>query len=96
MRKCYLICYDIADPKRLGKVFRKMRGFGDHMQLSVFRCSLSDEEKVLLKMELANLINKREDKVMIVDIGPEKGRAKHGFEFLGKQEKIKEQEAVVV
>lgn len=73
-----------------------MRGFGDHLQLSVFRCTLSDQEKVMLKMELSKIINHKEDKVMLVDIGPQQGRAKAVFDFLGRKSKIEEQEAVIV
>lgn len=41
MRTSYLICYDICDDKRLRKVFQVMRGFGDHLQYSVFECQLT-------------------------------------------------------
>lgn len=41
MRASYLVCYDICDDKRLRKVFRTMRGFGDHLQYSVFECQLT-------------------------------------------------------
>jgi len=27
----YLVTYDICDPKRLRKVYRLMRGYGDHL-----------------------------------------------------------------
>jgi len=50
----------------------------------------------MLKMELSKIINHKEDKVMIVDIGPQKGRAKVGFDFLGRKSEIEEQEAVIV
>jgi predicted kinase len=30
MRFSYLVCYDICDEKRLGKVFQAMRGCADH------------------------------------------------------------------
>ncbi len=29
MRNVYLVCYDVADDKRLRKTYKKMRGFGD-------------------------------------------------------------------
>ena len=38
MRRCYLVCYDIRDDKRLRKVYRTMRDFGDHLQYSIFEC----------------------------------------------------------
>ena len=32
MRSTYLVCYDICDDKRLRRVFKVMRDFGDHLQ----------------------------------------------------------------
>jgi CRISPR-associated protein Cas2 len=37
MRQAFVVSYDVCCPKRLRKVFRVLRGFGDHVQLSVFR-----------------------------------------------------------
>jgi CRISPR-associated protein Cas2 len=36
MRTSYLMCYDLSDDKRLKKVFKAMRSYGDHVQYSVF------------------------------------------------------------
>ena len=33
MRMSYLVCYDISDEKRLRKVFKAMRGYGDHIRI---------------------------------------------------------------
>ena len=44
MRISYLICYDISDDKRLRKVFKAMRNFGDHLQYSVFECQLTPSD----------------------------------------------------
>lgn len=84
MRHRYVVAYDVADPKRLKKVYRKMCGFGEWMQYSVFRCSLSDVELTLMKDAIGGMINHAEDRVMIVDIGPVDGRAERAFEFLGE------------
>jgi len=70
MRNIYLVCYDIADEKRLRKVFKKMSGFGDPLQYSVFRCELSPTEKQLLKEALWAVLNLQEDRVMLVNLGP--------------------------
>lgn len=84
MRHRYIVCYDVSDPKRLNRVFRKMNGFGDPVQYSVFSCDLSDEEKVLLKAALTKLINQREDRVLIVNVGPADGRGQVSIESLGR------------
>ena len=41
MRSTYIVSYDIADEKRMKKVFKAMRDFGDHLQYSVFECHIS-------------------------------------------------------
>jgi len=91
-----VISYDVADPKRLAKVFKKMRGFGDPVQLSVFRCDLSKQELILVKSALLKLINEREDKIVIVDCGPVGGRGEECFEFLGKRESLDSKATVVI
>ena len=40
--KCYVVSYDIMDPKRLHHVHRTMKGFGDPLHYSIFRCNLTE------------------------------------------------------
>ena len=61
-----------------------MRGFGDAVQYSVFRCDLSPTERVLLLMALTEALNQREDRVLLVDVGPVDGRGRTCIEALGK------------
>lgn len=84
MRQRYLVTYDIADPKRLRKVFRLMKGHGQHLQLSVFRCDLTRLALARLKADLIEIIQAREDQVLIVDVGPTEGRGAEVFEALGR------------
>lgn len=84
MRHRYLVCYDIADPKRLRAVFKKMHGFGDPIQFSVFKCDLSAAERVLMVGALQEIINVQQDRVMIVRLGlVDEGRDDR-VQFLGK------------
>lgn len=83
MRHRYVVAYDVVEPRRLRKVYKKMCGFGEWMQYSVFACSLSDVELTLMKDAIGGIINHAEDRVLIVDIGPVEGRAGRAFEFLG-------------
>ena len=97
MRHRYLVAYDVSDPKRLRRVHKKLLGFGDPLQYSVFRCDLSDVERTKLREELVGLIHHTEDRVLIVDIGPMAGRADIAFEYLGIQQEMPvEREAVIV
>jgi CRISPR-associated protein Cas2 len=84
MRTSYLVCYDICDDKRLRKVFQIMRGFGDHLQYSVFECQLTKTDLVRLRAELAQVIHHKEDQVLFVDLGPAEGRGDRVITALGK------------
>jgi CRISPR-associated protein Cas2 len=84
MRTIYLVCYDISDDKRLRKVFQTMRGYGDHLQYSVFECALNASDLVRLRGELAGIIHHDEDQVLFVSLGPAEGRGDRVITALGK------------
>jgi CRISPR-associated protein Cas2 len=83
MRATYLVCYDIADDKRLRKVFRTCCNFGDHLQLSVFECDLNPAEKIELETALSGLIKNDEDQVIFVALGPSEGRGDRVITAIG-------------
>ena len=83
MRHVYLICYDVCDPKRLRRVHKLMKGAGDSMQYSVFRCELTSEEKHGLMTELWEIINPGVDRVLFANIGPTDGRGRDCLEYWG-------------
>ena len=84
MRKSYLVCYDISDDKRLRRVFKIMRAYGDHLQFSVFECQLRSIDLVALKTELGAVIHHDDDQVLFVDLGPAEGRGDRVITALGK------------
>jgi CRISPR-associated protein Cas2 len=84
MRISYLVCYDISDDKRLRRVFKVMRGYGDHLQYSVFECQLTSMDLVRLRSELASIIHRNEDQVLFVNLGPTEGRGDRVITALGK------------
>ena len=84
MRGSYLVCYDICEDKRLRKVFQVMRGYGDHLQYSVFECQLTETDLVRLRAELSRIINHVEDQVLFVYLGPSEGRGDRVITALGK------------
>lgn len=84
MRASYLVCYDICDDKRLRKVFQTMRGYGDHLQYSIFECQLNPTDLARLRRDLADIIHHREDQVLFVHLGPAEGRGDRVITALGK------------
>ena len=83
MRKTFLVCYDIANDLRLRKVHKTMRGFGDHLQYSVFECQFTTTDLVRCRHALARIIHHTEDQVLFVDLGPSEGRGDRVITSLG-------------
>lgn len=96
MRQTFVVSYDIACPRRLRQVYRTMPGWGEHIQLSVFRCELNARELVELRTSLANLIHHGEDQVLFIDVGPAEGRGATSIRSIGKLYVPPERCAIVV
>ena len=96
MRRLYFVTYDIASPTRLRRVFKTMKGFGSHMQLSVFQCDLPLMDRVKMKAALLEVINQSEDQVFIIDLGPSEGQPIKSIDVLGKGVTIERRKAQVV
>ncbi len=96
MRTRYIVSYDISDARRLRRVHRTMRGYGDALQYSVFRCDLSASERVLLIEALTEIINAREDQVMLINIGLADGRGCESIETIGRKSEIEDERIAVV
>jgi CRISPR-associated protein Cas2 len=95
-RSRYLVSYDVCDDRRLRRVYRALRGFGDHAQYSVFFCDLSARERAELVATLDPLIDHVVDQVLIVDLGPPEGRAGSCVASLGRVYTYPERHAVIV
>lgn len=83
MRRLLIVTYDISDPKRLRRVFKAMKGFGQHLQLSVFRCDLTDMERFEMIAVLQDLIHHDEDQILVIDLGPSEGKT-HRIDSIGR------------
>jgi CRISPR-associated protein Cas2 len=95
-RNCYIVSYDIMEPKRLQKVHRTMKGFGEALHYSVFRCNLTPKGRVEMIAALTGLIKHSEDRVMVIDLGPAEGSVERKIEFLGVHHQEMERKAIIV
>jgi len=84
MRHLYVVTYDICDPKRWRKAFKTMKGFGEHLQLSVFQCDLTERDLVDLTYRLGRQLDHREDQALIMDLGPTEGRPIKSIQYVGR------------
>lgn len=83
-RRHYLVTYDVSDDKRRTRLFDYLEGEGDHAQYSVFFCDLSAAELANLRARITDIINDRQDQVLILDLGLADEPLDRGLEVLGQ------------
>jgi CRISPR-associated protein Cas2 len=83
MRRCYLVCYDIRDPKRLRHVHKLMKGYGEPWQYSVFFCVLRDIDRVRMQTDLENEMNLKEDQALILELDTDEAASRQAVTTIG-------------
>lgn len=83
MRRCYLVCYDVCDPKRLRRIHKLMKAYGEPWQYSVFYCTLRSIDRVRLENDAREILNLKEDQLLIVDLGGNEEAARESATVLG-------------
>jgi CRISPR-associated protein Cas2 len=83
-RRRTIVSYDIADPKRWRTIYRLVRGHGDRLQYSVFRCDITDQERAELIARLHPLLDHEKDQVMFIDLGPASSAGAACIETVGR------------
>lgn len=96
MRRCYLVTYDIRDPKRWRQVFKTMKGFGEHWQFSVFFCVLREVDRIRMQRDLEEAMNLKVDQALILDLGPDEAAAREAVTMLGPSLPEMEKGVVVI
>lgn len=91
-----IVSYDISDPKRWRRVYRTMRGFGQHLQLSVFSCDLTPAQRIQMIAALESAIDASEDQVLVIDLGPSQARPIQDIEALGRPLTMQDRGPVVL
>jgi CRISPR-associated protein Cas2 len=62
-----LVCYDVRDDARYRKVLKIIRGAGESVQYSVFRCRLDDLQTERLRWRLSQVMDAK-DSLLIIDL----------------------------
>lgn len=70
-RRIYLCTYDVSEDKRRTKLFELLKDHGEHVQFSVFLCSLTAMEVKRLGATASEIIHQEEDQLLVIDIGPD-------------------------
>jgi CRISPR-associated protein Cas2 len=80
--RLYLVCYDIADPKRLSRVHRYLRRVGMPVQYSVFTVLLPPRRRQRLLQSITQYIDPREDDVRLYPLSEHLERVTLGRQML--------------
>lgn len=83
-RRTFIVTYDIRDDKRLRKVFKICKGYGEHLQYSVFECDLTEAEKADMEARLRDVMNLKDDQTLFIDLGPAAYRGERVITALGQ------------
>lgn len=81
-RHWYLLSYDIRNPKRWRQAYKTLKGRGERIQYSLFRCHLNRTELESLRWELEVILAK-EDDLLVVHLCP---RCASGIEARGEDQ----------
>jgi CRISPR-associated protein Cas2 len=73
-----------------------MRGFGEHLQLSVFSCDLTPAQRITMIADLEAAIDREEDQVLLIDLGPSQTKPIHLIEALGRSLAVRDRGPVVL
>ena len=57
----YIVCYDISNTRIRNKVFKEMKNYGRHTQLSVFECDISQKQLGSMVKKLGKLMEGEEE-----------------------------------
>jgi CRISPR-associated protein Cas2 len=95
-RSVIFVAYDISDDGRRAEVARILLGWGDRIQLSVFRCEISPSERVRLIAALDAAISHGFDQIILIDAGPADGRGATSCLALGQPLRFSARGAIIV
>jgi len=84
MRRSYLVCYDVRDDKRLRRIHKVMKAYGEPWQYSVFYCTLKAIDRVRLENTAREVLNLKEDQLLIVDLGGNEEAARESATVVGQ------------
>lgn len=61
-----IISYDVVNDKRRTKILKYLKGYGSHVQYSVFECNLTAQQFARVQRELRALIDLHTDTYAVI------------------------------
>lgn len=69
MENHYLVAYDICDNKRRRRLLKVLEDYAYRLQYSVFEMCVDEKDLKKVKSWIEKVINKKEDSVLIYELG---------------------------
>jgi len=95
-RRRYLVAYDVADDRRRIRLAKRLAGYGDRIQYSVFVVDARPAKLVRLKAAIVRLIDLGTDSVLICDLGPEAAVHDGRFQIIGLSRPITDESSIIL
>lgn len=92
----YLIAYDITEDRRRNHVANTLAAYGDRIQYSVFIADLKPAKSVRLRTAIRELIDEKEDSVLLCDLGATNSITDAVFTFVGQERTITPSDAIIL
>lgn len=61
----HLVCYDVRDPERWRKLCKIVKGYGQRIQYSIFRCRMTERTMQKLYWEAMQVLDSSDDFLII-------------------------------
>ncbi len=69
-RNLYLVCYDVANPKRLYRIHKRVQAFAIGGQKSFYECWMTPAELASLRQNLQDEMDATEDRIHFFQLDP--------------------------
>lgn len=84
----HLVAYDIVNDLKRSRLARKLEGYGDRVQYSVFVVDARPARLHRLRIEIEAMIDPLEDSILICDLGLVQDAPARHFQLLGRARPI--------
>lgn len=91
-----LVCYDIPDDKRRGRLAKLLESYGDRVQYSVFIVDVSPASMLRLKDKAKKILSFDEDSVLFCDLGLISELSEKKFSYLGRSREITDNNVLII
>ncbi len=92
----FIVCYDVPNDARRGRLAKVLESHGDRVQYSVFIVDASPARMIRMTAELKTVMASEEDSVLLCDLGLKSRVGPDNFRYLGLRRTITDASTMIV